>query len=140
MKRIEVKLTQREHNILTRITKQGKESARTIMRSNILLLANKAWRTKDIAETLDICNETVSRTKKKYIEEGVYGAIKEKERPGAPCKVDGRGEAEITLLACSDPPEGRSKWTLRLLAEKVELEVSHVTVYKTLKKMKLNLG
>lgn len=70
MKRIEVKLKQREHNILTRITKQGKESARTILRANILLLANKAWRTKDIAETLSICDETVSRTKKNMLKKG----------------------------------------------------------------------
>jgi transposase len=72
-------------------------------------------------------------------------ALHEKARSGAPSKIDGRIEAELTLLACSDPPDGRSKWTVRLLADKlVEIEVvdsiSHMSVQRLLKKMKLNLG
>ena len=72
-------------------------------------------------------------------------ALHEKARSGAPLKMDGRIEAQLTLLACSDPPEGRSRWTVRLLADKlVEMEVvdsiSHMSVQRLLKKMKLSLG
>jgi len=114
---IEINLKQREKNILKRITAQGKEAARKIKRAQILLLANKKKKTQEIAEILDICPETVSRTKKKYVENGINYAINERERSGAP---DGR--AEIITLACSKPPEGRAKWTLRLLADKISLD------------------
>jgi transposase len=72
-------------------------------------------------------------------------ALNEKPRSGAPPKINGRIEARLTLLACSEPPEGRSKWTLRLLADKlVEMEVvdsiSHMSVQRLLKKMNLSLG
>ena len=140
MKSIDIKLTERDYNRAKRITKQGKESARTITRANILLLANRKKKTKEIADILEVCPETVGRTKKKYVEHGLNYAINERKRPGAPIKVDGRTEAEIITLACSNPPEGRAKWSLRLIAEKIKLEVSHVTVYNTLKKMKLNHG
>lgn len=140
MKSIDIKLTGRDHNRAKRITKQGKESARTIIRANILLLANRKKKTKEIADILGVCRETVGRTKKKYVEHGLDYAINERKRPGAPIKVDGRAEAEIITLACSNPPEGRAKWSLRLIAEKIKLEVSHVTVHNTLKKMKLNHG
>lgn len=140
MKNITIKLEEREHKILKRITKQGKAPARKITRANILLLANRKKKTTEIADILGICLETVSRTKKKYVENGLDYAINERQRPGAPIKVDGRAEAEIITLACSNPPEGRAKWSLRLLAERIKLEVSHVTVYNTLKKMKLNRG
>lgn len=134
MKKIDINLPKRDHNILKRITKQGKASARTITRANILLLANRKKKTNEIAEILEISVETVSRTKRKYAEHGLEYAIYERERSGAPIKVDGRAEAEIITLACSNPPEGRAKWTLRLLADKIQLNVSHVTVHNTLKK------
>lgn len=72
-------------------------------------------------------------------------ALHEKARSGSPPKIDGRIEAQLTLLACSEPPDGRSKWTVRLLADKlVEMEVidsiSHMSVQRLLKKMKLSLG
>jgi len=68
-----------------------------------------------------------------------------KPRSGAPAKIDGKMQAKITMLACSEPPDGRSKWTLKLLADKlVEMEVvdsiSNMTVQRVLKKMKLSLG
>jgi len=83
--------------------------------------------------------------KKRYFEGGLDFALHEKARSGAPLKMDGRIEAQLTLLACSDPPEGRSRWTVRLLADKlVEMEVvdsiSHMSVQRLLKKMKLSLG
>jgi transposase len=72
-------------------------------------------------------------------------ALREKPRSGAPAKIDGKIEAKITMLACSDPPDGRSKWTLNLLADRlVEMEVvdsiSNMSVQRVLKKMKLSRG
>ena len=88
---------------------------------------------------------TVSNLKKRYFEGGIDGALYDKPRPGAKRKVDGEVEAHLIALACSAPPDGYERWTLRLLAnELVALEVvesiSHVTVREVLKKTKLSLG
>jgi transposase len=108
-------------------------------------LADEGLDDKEIAEALIVSKSTVGRIRKRYHEGGLDFALNEKARSGAPPKIDGRIEAELTLLACSEPPDGRSKWTVRLLADKlVELEViesiSHMSVQRQLKKMKLNLG
>jgi transposase len=92
-----------------------------------------------------VSKSTVGRIRKRYHEGGLDAALHEKARSGAPPKIDSRIEAQLTLLACSEPPDGRSKWTVRLLADKlVEMEViesiSHMCVQRVLKKMKLNLG
>jgi transposase len=88
---------------------------------------------------------TVSNLKKRYFAGGLEGALFEKPRPGAKPKIDGEVEAHLIALACSDPPEGYDRWTLRLLADRlVQLEVidsiSHVAVGDALKKTNLNLG
>lgn len=137
---IEIELSKKDVNIAKRITKQGKESARKINRAHILLLSNRKKGTNEIADILGVCPETVSRTKKKYVENGLDYALNERKRSGAPIKFDGRVEAEIITLACSNPPEVSTKWSLRLIAEKIKLEVSHVTVHNRLKKMKLSRG
>ena len=87
----------------------------------------------------------MSRIRKRYCESGLDSALHEKARSGAPPKIDGRIEAQLVLLACSEPPDGRSRWTVRLLADKlVEMEVvesfSHMSVQRLLRKMKLSLG
>jgi transposase len=92
-----------------------------------------------------VSKSTSNRIRKRYCEGGLESALNEKARSGAPTNIDGRIEAKLTLLACSEPPEGRSKWTVRLLADKlVEMEVvdsiSHMSVQRLLKKMKLSLG
>ena len=88
---------------------------------------------------------TVCRIRKRYCEGGLDFALSEKPRSSAPTKIDGKIRAKITMLALSEPPEGRSKWTLNLLADKlVEMEVvdsiSNMTVQRVLKKMNLSLG
>jgi transposase len=110
-----------------------------------LLLADEGRDDDDITDILKVSKSTVCRIKKRYCEGGLDFALHEKARSGAPLKMDGRIEAQLTLLACSDPPEGRSRWTVRLLADKlVEMEVvdsiSHMSVQRLLKKMKLSLG
>jgi transposase len=99
----------------------------------------------EIVETLKVSKTTVCRIRKRYCEGGLDYALREKPRSGAPAKIDGKIEAKITMIACSEPPDGRSKWTLKLLADKlVEMEVvdsiSNMTVQRVLKKMKSSPG
>jgi transposase len=135
-----VSLNQEQRKFLKDITRKGKDSARKINRARVLLLADEGKKDKEIMEIVRVSDTMVETTRKKFVLESLENAINEKPRPGQPKKIDGRKEAEIITLACSNPPEGRAKWTLRLLADKVELDISHVAVHNTLKKMKLNLG
>jgi transposase len=109
------------------------------------LLSDDDLEDDEIVETLKVSKTTVYRIRKRYCEGGLDYALREKPRSGAPAKIDGKIEAKITMIACSEPPDGRSKWTLKLLADKlVEMEVvesiSNMTVQRVLKKMKLSLG
>ena len=146
MKRVHVvKLTGEEREELLQFLRKGKSSARSQTRARILLLSDEGLEDDEIAETLKVSKSTICRIRKRYCEGGLDFALQEKPRSGAPNKIDGRVEAQLTLLACSDPPEGRSRWTVRLLADRlVELEVvdsiSHMSVQRLLKKMKLSLG
>jgi len=140
-----VHLNEQEREELRQYLRKGKSSARSLTRARILLLADDERDDEEIAETLKVSKSTIIRIRTRYCEGGLDSALHEKARSGAPSKIDGRIEAELTLLACSDPPDGRSKWTVRLLADKlVEIEVvdsiSHKSVQRLLKKMKLNLG
>jgi transposase len=140
-----VSLKEGEREELKRNLRKGKSSARSQTRARILLLADEGRDDNEISDVLKVSKSTASRIRKRYYEGGLNFALHEKARSGAPLKMDGRIEAQLTLLACSDPPEGRSKWTVRLLADKlVEMEVvdsiSHMSVQRLLKKMKLSLG
>jgi transposase len=140
-----VSLTQEENTYLFSYIITGVHSARSIKRAQILLLANRRKSDPQIVEQLGICKATVYNIRRRYCTEGLQAALNEKPRPGAPKKLDGRGEARFTAIACSDPPLGRQRWTLRLLADKlVELEcvdsISPATVRSLLKKTSLNPG
>jgi putative transposase len=140
-----VRLKTRDREDLNRYLRRGKSSARSLTRARILLLADEGHSDKEIVEALKVSRTTVNRIRKRYCEGSLESALHEKTRSGAPPKIDGRVEAQLTLLACSEPPEGRSKWTLRLLADKlVELEVvdsiSHMSVHRLLKKTRSNRG
>jgi transposase len=136
----EVCLNKDQREFLKNLTRKGKESARKIKRANVLLLADEGKTDKEIQTIVKVSDTMVEVTRKKFVLEGLENALNEKPRPGKPKKIDGRKEAELITLACSKPPEGRAKWTLRLLADKIELDISHVAIYNTLKKMKLNPG
>jgi len=136
----EVYLNDDQRTFLKNLTRKGKESVRKINRVRVLLLSDEGKKDKEIQEIVGVSDTMVETTRKKFVLEGLERAINEKPRPGQPKKIDGRKEAELIALACSQPPEGRAKWTLRLLADKIMLDISHVAVSNTLKKMKLNLG
>jgi len=138
-------LTARERNKLIKIISKGTASAKSIMHANVLLTADegnaKKQSEKEIANLFHINSQTVHTIRKTYATEGLEAALGRKRRKTPPIqpKITGDVEAKIIALSCSEPPEGRSKWTLRLLADKVvELQIveniSHESVYRLLKK------
>jgi len=140
-----VSLKEQEREELKQYLRKGKSSARSLTRARILLLADEGRDDEMIAEALKVSKSTASRIRTRYCEGGLDFSLHEKARSGAPPKIDGRIEAQLTLLACSEPPDGRSRWTVRLLADRlIEMEVveaiSHMSVQRLLKKMKLSLG
>jgi len=140
-----INLTAKEHEYLLSVISKGKSSARTLSRARILLLANEDRSDKEIASHLHISMQTVFRIRKRYCINGLDDALHERPRRGAPVKLNGRAEATLTAIACSTPPEGHVRWTLRLLADKaVELKlvdsISHVTVGSVLKKTNSSPG
>lgn len=135
----QVKLKEKERELLKRLISKGTEKARKITRCRILLLADKGKTDTQTMESLKVARNTVRTVRSRYVHSGLETAINEQLRPGAPKKFTGRQKAKITAIACSKPPEGRSRWTLRLIADKViELElvdsISHQTVKRILKK------
>jgi len=142
--KIRVKLRSKERELLRRLISRGRERARKITRCRILLLADEGKSDNQIMEALKVARNTIRTVYSRYVQEGLASAIEEKPRSGAPTKFNGRLNAKITALACSEPPEGRGRWTLRLLADRVvELEmadsISHQTVKRILKKTNLSL-
>lgn len=144
-----VSLTEEERDQLESLVRKGRESARVIRRAHTLLMASEGRLNRDIAQTLRVSEQTIINTTKAYVTGGLVTALhdapREAPRSGAPRKLDGRGEAQLTLLACSRPPEGWAKWSLRLLADRlVELGVvgaiSYQTVRRTLKKTRSSRG
>jgi transposase len=139
-KKYVVTLSDDERAQLVAFTKKGRVSARKLTRAHILLQAGAGAADHAIAAALHIGRATVERTRKRFVEEGVEAALSERPRPGGRPKLDGKQAALVVALACSTPPEGRTRWTMQLLANKViELRVidaiSDETVRRTLKKM-----
>jgi len=140
-----VTLTQEERGMLQEMLSRGKAAARKLTHARILLKADVAaggpgWNDESIAEALEVGRATVERVRKEFVEEGLEAALdRRKPRRQYRRKLDGDGEAHLVALACQKPPEGRSRWTLRLLADRmVQLEyvdqISYQTVRRTLKK------
>jgi hypothetical protein len=149
--RYRVELTKEERQWLERLTRPGKTGSRRYIHARALLLCDAgeggpSWGVADVAEALGVACRTIERLKRLFVEEGMEAAVERREREAPPREVrfDGAFEARLIALACSEAPEGRSRWTVRLLADKaVELEyapsVSHMTVQRALKKTSLSL-
>lgn len=148
-KRKHINLTEEERKELETLIKTGEQANRVNTRARVLLLLDRSQgKERKISEVMDtamVSQGTVANVKKRYFEGGLERALYDLPRPGAKPIIDGSTEAHLIALACSDPPEGYARWTLRLLADRlVELEIveaiSYVTVSNTLKKMNLSLG
>ena len=151
-KRYPVILDQSQRDYLLALIASGTESARKFTRGRVLLKADEgefgpAYADKEIKEAIEVSIPTIERVRKTFALEGLTAALTPKKRlkPPRPQKFDGEKEAHLIALACSPAPEGYSRWTLRLLAERmVELNhfssLSHETIRRTLKKTHLDLG
>jgi transposase len=138
---------QRQH--LESLIHCGNAPARIQTRARILLLCDRSQDQKrtdaEIAAALLCSPATVRNVRHRFLAEGLDAALYDRPRPGATPKLTGDLEAQLTVLACSDPPEGQARWTLRLLADRmVELgfveSLSHVTVFERLKKTNSSPG
>jgi hypothetical protein len=143
-KRYHVRLSSEARQRLKRLVSTGSGKARMLTRARILLLSDEgpegpSKSDAQVIESLGGCGTTVASVRKRFVQEGLESALHERPRPGQPIKLDGKGKAHLTALACTDPPEGHARWTLRMLADKaVEValveSLSHETVRQVLKK------
>lgn len=142
---IQIKLNKRELLYLETQKKSGYLSLRKYNRINILLLLHKGKKSKEIEDFLDVDRLTIWRTKTRYQEQGIERALQEEARPGQPEKYGTNHEAELATLACSPCPEGRKRWTLRLLTEVLKSKPGFETINResvrlALKKMNVSPG
>ena len=146
-----VRLSEEERSELTKLVKTGRAPAYRRRHAEILLQADQgqhgpALHDRQIIEKLDVARQTVEKVRKRCVEEGLEAALgrRQRSRDRAPV-LDGEGEAQLVAIACSEPPDGRARWTLHLLADelkhrKVVHTISHETVRKVLKKTRSNRG
>jgi hypothetical protein len=148
--RYRITLTQEERGQLEELTRSGKTAASKFIHARALLLCDAGefgnpWKVADVAEALGITPRTIEHLKERFVEEGIEAALVRKPAVNAPTLTfDGAFDARLTALACSPAPEGRVRWTVRLLAEKVvELKiapkVSTMSIHRSLKKTNLSL-
>ena len=146
-----VTLAQEERDGLEQLLAKGQAAARKLTHARILLKADASeggpgWRDEDIVHALDCSAATVYRVRERFVTEGVVASLDPKPPARVyPRRLDGKGEAQLVTLACSQPPEGRTHWTLRLLADRlVDLgvvdQISSETVRLTLKKTNSSRG
>jgi transposase len=147
-----VRLAEAERSELDGLVRKGKASALTIARARILLKVDQgkdgeAQTDAQVAEALSVAAKTVFNVRRRWMEDGLETALRRKKQdcPSRPRKLDGQAEAKLVAACCGPAPQGRARWTLRMLADKlVELQavesISPETVRGTLKKMRLNLG
>jgi transposase len=143
-KKYHVYLKEEEKEYLNQLVKKGTGRARQIQRAHILLKADvsegKGWTDQQIRETFHLARNTVSKIRKRFSEVGLEETVKRKSPERVyRTRLDGEQEAHLVALACSEPPEGYARWTLRLLAERMMAleyvdKVSYETVRQVLKK------
>ncbi len=140
-----VTLTDEEQAAIQALTHRGRVAARRLTRAHILRMAHEKSSDEEIAEALTTSVATVERVREKFVLGGLEYALSEDSRLGAPHKLDGKQEAFLVALACTQPPTGHDGWTMQLLADKLELQVappplSDETVRRTLKKTNSSPG
>jgi len=152
MKKYLVTLTPDEREQLTALIAAGKAAAKKLAHARVLLKADSAdggpaWTDETIAEAVEVSVATVERVRQRFVEQGLEAALtrKPQDKPSRERALDGRAEARLVALACSAPPDGRKRWTLKLLADRlVELEVVDAvcpeTVRQTLQKTTSSRG
>lgn len=138
-KKFVVELSEAERSRLKALISKGKASANAILKARILLKADQGehggrWKDEEICEALDTNISMVTRVRERLVTQGLDAVLSRKKRETPPIKpiFDGKAQAKLTALACSEPPEGHARWSLRLLADKVvELEIVPAAHFNT---------
>lgn len=141
-----IRLSADERQMLSKLARSGKAAARKITRARILLKADAGeggpgWTDQRIADALDVGVRMIENVRRRCVEEGPEAAAFGRAWPDRPAqrKLDGAGEARLVAIACSEPPTGRGRWTMQLLADELVVlqvtdSISDETVRRTLKK------
>ncbi|KKN20278.1 hypothetical protein LCGC14_0937160 [marine sediment metagenome] len=132
-----VRLSEEEIQELTKIVKIGKNSARKITRSWILLKSHEGSSYQDIIDDLKVSKRLILKIRKRYCEEGLDSSLNERPRPGQPRIVTSEVSTKVTALACETPPKGRNCWTLELIKSELEkrfyVSIGKTSIQKVLK-------
>lgn len=141
----EIKLTPKERQKLLAMVSKGRNQAVVIRRAHILLKSDEGKTDREICDQLYIDDETVRRTRLRFCEEGLDSALTDKPGRSGSVKLDEGQEAHLTALACTEPPDGRARWTLEWLAQRLVEDgvierIAPETVRLILKKNRLSLG
>ncbi len=144
-KKYVVRLSDDERSQLRALLRKGTVSARTLTRAHVLLLADEGQTDEQIAANIHVGTTTVERLRRRYTTDGLQATLHERPRPGSTPKLDGKQEALLVVLACSEPPEDRTSWTMQLLADRLVAigavdTISDETVRRVLKKTFLSHG
>ena len=139
MRKEKLNLSKAERQGLEEIIRKGKNKARVITRARILLLSNEGRTDQQVADALQIGRATVERIRRRAVREGVQIALVDRPRPGTKPKLNAKQEAQLIAIACSEPPPGQKRWTIRLLMEEVMQQrivdsISFETVRRIVKK------
>jgi len=138
------KLKAKDRKYLINLTKTGNRNSREFERAYVLLALDKGKKHQEISDFYNVSRITIWRVKKKYIDVGAMEAIKDEPRPGQPVKYDEKDNAEIIAMACSTAPEGRSRWTIRLLEQTLKeqrgIMINRESIRLLLKKTNVSLG
>jgi transposase len=138
-------LNQAERDYLQAFKKSGNHSLREFNRATILMFLDKGLTITEIEDLLDVDRTTIWRIKKRFLDFGLERGLMDDARSGQPAKYTTLHEAELTALACGPVPKGRTRWTIRLLAEELKKKkgfetITYGSVRKMLKKTNLNPG
>ena len=136
-------LSEADLTTLNQLVSKGKESVRKLNRVRALQFSHQGQHPEQISTLLGISVATVYNLRKRYREQGLQGAINEKGRPGQPRKVTQQVEAQITQIACSEAPDGRTRWTASLINErlvKLDIHIDDESVRLSLKKVNSSRG
>ena len=145
MQKEKLNLSKAERQKLQEIARKGENKARVITRARILLLSNEGCTDQQVADALQIGRATVERIRRRAVREGVETALVDRPRPGSEPKLNAKQEAQLVAIACSEPPPGQKRWTIRLLMEEVMQQkivdrISFETVRRVVKKTISNPG
>jgi transposase len=141
-----VNLSKAERGQLQELIQSKAPRDRRVKHAKILLESDLGKSAAKVADWVGVGHSTVERTRQRYAEGGIEAALYDKPRPGGKAKLDGKQQAFVVALACSDTPDGQARWSMQMLADKmvelgvVEQAVSHDTIGRVLKKMTLNPG